>query len=174
MPVAKSAPPSGRSHGTAGGALQASVLHCLACAHKSQSMGARLATHVSALLCVDVVGSDEVVAQLHKHFHFCRRQFPFKHAWAATINKSQGATLDHYAIYCDRHLFGHGQAYTALSRGRSQETCKVYVCCEDSPPDSLTTSSGTRGSAESNERIGENDPSANLAAFRRQASYRAA
>ena len=71
-------------------------------------------------------------------FHFCRRQFPFKHAWAATINKSQGATLDHYAIYCDRHLFGHGQAYTALSRGRSQETCKVYVCCEDSPPDSLT------------------------------------
>ena len=41
----------------------------LACAHKSQSMGARLATHVSALLCVDVVGSDEVVAQLHKHFN---------------------------------------------------------------------------------------------------------
>ena len=28
-----------------------------------------MATHVSALLCVDVVGSDEVVAQLHKHFN---------------------------------------------------------------------------------------------------------
>ena len=37
-----------------------------------------------------------------------------------------------------RHLFGHGQACTALPGGRSQGTCKVHVCCEDSPPDSLT------------------------------------
>ena len=79
----------------------------------------------------------ELSTENTEDFHFVRRQFPFKHAWAATINKGQGATLDCFAIWCDTMLFGHGQAYTALSRGRSQKTCKVYVSANNSHPDVL-------------------------------------
>ena len=77
----------------------------------------------------------ELSTENTEDFVFVRRQFPFKHAWAATINKSQGATLDRYVIMCDTQLFGHGQAYTALSRGRSQGTCKVYMCAGDAQAD---------------------------------------
>jgi ATP-dependent DNA helicase PIF1 len=48
-------------------------------------------------------------------------QYPLKHAWALTLHKSQGMTLERAQIDAGRFIFCPGQTYTALSRVRSLE-----------------------------------------------------
>jgi hypothetical protein len=51
-------------------------------------------------------------------FSFKRLQFPVRLAFAMTVNKAQGQTLDAVGIYLPNDLFTHGQLYVALPRTR--------------------------------------------------------
>jgi hypothetical protein len=62
-----------------------------------------------------------------------RRQFPVKAAFAMTINKSQGKTLNRVGLYLRLGCFGHGQLYVALSRVGHPD--HIRVCFYDEPVD---------------------------------------
>ena len=60
-------------------------------------------------------------------FDFKRRQFPIKLAYAMTINKAQGQSLERVGIYLPSPCFSHGQLYVALSRASNPQEVKVLV-----------------------------------------------
>ncbi len=60
-------------------------------------------------------------------FTHVRHQFPVRLAYAMTINKSQGQTLDRVGLLLPEPVFSHGQLYVACSRVRNGESLKIQV-----------------------------------------------
>ena len=53
------------------------------------------------------------------------KQMPLRLAYAVTIHKAQGLTLDKVFIDFDSGMFAHGQAYVAFSRARNLEGLEI-------------------------------------------------
>jgi ATP-dependent DNA helicase PIF1 len=60
-------------------------------------------------------------------FTLRRRQFPLRPAFAMTINKAQGQTLQTVGVYLPKPIFCHGQLYVAFSQCGSRRGVRVLV-----------------------------------------------
>jgi len=57
---------------------------------------------------------------------FVRVQFPVIPAFAMTINKAQGQTLQRVGLHLGTQVFSHGQIYTGFSRVTSREGIRIF------------------------------------------------
>ncbi|CAK9817738.1 ATP-dependent DNA helicase pif1 [Anthophora plagiata] len=62
-------------------------------------------------------------------FQFMRLQFPIRLAFAITISKAQGQSLELCGLDLHTNYFSHGQLYVACSRVAKPDN--LYVCTEN-------------------------------------------
>ena len=63
---------------------------------------------------------------LGRHGMIDRLQFPLQLAFAMTVHKAQGQTLEFAALDCTTPCFAHGQLYVAMSRVRTSNSIVFY------------------------------------------------
>ena len=69
-----------------------------------------------------------LIEELHKEGTTLRRpQFPVKVAYAMTIDKSQGQSLERVGLYLITEYFAHGQLYTGCSRAKCPTAISFYI-----------------------------------------------
>jgi ATP-dependent DNA helicase PIF1 len=64
---------------------------------------------------------DEKTKEIVEEVAGVYRQFPLMPAWAVTIHKAQGLTLERVMVDLARGAFADGQVYVALSRCQSMD-----------------------------------------------------
>ena len=72
-------------------------------------------------------------------FEWSRRQFPVRVAFAMTINKSQGQTLQNVGVWLNDPCFAHGQLYVAMSRVGSPRDIKFAIRKREGFPENTTS-----------------------------------
>ena len=72
-------------------------------------------------------------------FEWSRRQFPVRVAFAMTIHKSQGQTLQNVGVWLFDTCFAHGQLYVAVSRVGSPDHLMFAIRKVEDNPDRATT-----------------------------------
>ena len=72
-------------------------------------------------------------------FEWSRRQFPVRVAFAMTINKSQGQTLQNVGVWLKDPCFAHGQLYVAMSRVGSPKNIKFAIKQKEGYPENNTS-----------------------------------
>ncbi|GAN11433.1 ATP-dependent helicase RRM3-like [Mucor ambiguus] len=63
---------------------------------------------IGSVVCIPRI---ELISPDSDSVQFRRRQFPVRTAFAMTINKAQGQTLDSIGLYLPKPVFSHGQLY---------------------------------------------------------------
>lgn len=81
---------------------------------------------VRFLSCAEPVVVDRAAWWLSEYDGIGRSQIPLRIAYAITVHRAQGATLDSALIDIGSSTFEYGQAYVALSRVRSLEGLYVW------------------------------------------------
>ena len=84
------------------------------------------------ILTVPFTGEDVLTPRIpmiptDMSFQFKRLQFPIRLAFAITINKAQGQSLELCGLYLHTDCFSHGQLYVACSRVGNPDNLFIYT-----------------------------------------------
>lgn len=67
----------------------------------------------------------------HMPVQILRKQFPIMLAWASTVHRVQGGTLERVLIDVRNEFFAHGQLNVASSRGHTRHETRYLVPSKD-------------------------------------------